>query len=413
MLATATMAETGDRDDERTGVTRDSRTDLVAVPRLHPASGGQQVHRVGWLELFYDLVYVATIIQLGNALSAHVSGVGALAFVGVFVPVWWSWLGMSYYSNRFAIDDLVHRVMVLAQMAGVSAMAVAVPRVLEGEHAPFALAYAWARAVLALMYLRTALQEPTARRMAGRFAAGFIAASVLWAASAWVAAPTCFVLWGVAIALSFVAPISEASHQMLEEYSPDLGHLAERFGLLTIIVLGESFVKVLGAAAQHGMDAPAGMLAGFGLIVTCSLWWLYFDEIEHGLRPGFAWSRAWIYAHLPLTAAITALGVGLKKAIFVDVPAPLPLRYRLLLSAAVSAALLALALIEAASNAPPGARRRARVVGRFTMAAILMALASAGGLMPAWVFLATIATLMGTHVVMDTRWRAPRVGTGP
>lgn len=406
-------------DQHRNGATgagehaaRDSRTDWLAVPRLHPQA--EHGHRVGWLELFYDLVYVATIIQLGNALSTHVSALGALAFAGLFVPIWWSWLGMSYYANRFAIDDVLHRVLVLAQMAGVSMMAVSVPRVMDGEHAPFALGYAWARAVLALMYLRVALQERTARRMASRFAIGFVAASGLWAASAWVAPPLAFVLWGTAIGLSFVAPVSEASQQMLKEFGPDLSHLSERFGLLTIIVLGESFVKVLGEAAEHGMDWPTGLLAGFGLVVTCSLWWLYFDEIEHGLRRGSGWARAWLYAHMPLTAAVSAIGVGLKKAIFFDVHLPLPLSYRLLLCAAVSVAVLSLSLIEAASKPLPGARRHARsarVVGRFVLAAILMALALGARGLPAWSLLGLVALLMLAHVALDTYLRLPRRGT--
>ena len=78
-------------------------------PRLHRASAGAHERKITWLELFYDLVYVATLIQIGNALSEDITLNGFLRFAIVFIPVWWAWTGITFYMNRFVVDDLWHR----------------------------------------------------------------------------------------------------------------------------------------------------------------------------------------------------------------------------------------------------------------------------------------------------------------
>lgn len=79
--------------------------------RLHvPEQGAER--KVSWLELFYDLIYVAAIIQLGDGLSHHVGPAGFLAFAALFVPIWLTWTAFTFYSNRFVIDDFGHRALV-------------------------------------------------------------------------------------------------------------------------------------------------------------------------------------------------------------------------------------------------------------------------------------------------------------
>lgn len=103
-------------------------------PHLHTPSAHTE-HKVARLELFYDLIYVATIIQLGNALSHHVGLGGVLVFFALFVPLWYTWTGFTFYSNRFMVDDGLHRGRVFIQMFAVDAMAVSVPRVMEHDYA--------------------------------------------------------------------------------------------------------------------------------------------------------------------------------------------------------------------------------------------------------------------------------------
>lgn len=127
---------------------------LYHRPRLHSPRHGEE-RKVGWLELFYDLIYVAAIIQLGNALSEHVGFGGFLAFFGLMTPIWYTWTGFTFFSNRFVVDDFLHRVSVFVQMLFIGTVAVYAPRVFDGETQGFALAYAGARAVVAFWYGRT------------------------------------------------------------------------------------------------------------------------------------------------------------------------------------------------------------------------------------------------------------------
>ena len=101
-------------------------------PELHHPQHGVE-RKVGWLELFYDLIYVAAIIQLGNALSDNVSLPGFLAFFGVMAPIWFAWTSFTFFHNRFVVDDVLHRVMVFTQMLFIGAVAVSVTDVFDGQ----------------------------------------------------------------------------------------------------------------------------------------------------------------------------------------------------------------------------------------------------------------------------------------
>jgi low temperature requirement protein LtrA len=105
-----------------------------------------------WLELFNDLVFVVVIFQLAHNLEEDFSLYGFLGFLALFVPVWWSWIGVVFYATRFETDDLGHRILVLLQMVGAAAMAVFVSDALGNDSAGFALSYAAIRILLVLEY---------------------------------------------------------------------------------------------------------------------------------------------------------------------------------------------------------------------------------------------------------------------
>ena len=95
-------------------------------PYLHTAHDTEEERKVSWLELFYDLVFVATIIQLGNMLSHDVSWLGFLKFVALFIPIWWSWTGITFYMNRFIVDDVWHRLLVFIQIFGIATLGLSI-----------------------------------------------------------------------------------------------------------------------------------------------------------------------------------------------------------------------------------------------------------------------------------------------
>lgn len=115
------------------------------IPQLHVPSEHAE-KKATWLELFYDLIFVAAFIQMGNSLSEKVSFASFVGFCAMFIPLWVAWSGYTFYINRFTVDDFAHRLLVFAQMLAVGAMAVTGPEVLSrNEHRGFALAYAFAQ----------------------------------------------------------------------------------------------------------------------------------------------------------------------------------------------------------------------------------------------------------------------------
>jgi low temperature requirement protein LtrA len=97
-------------------------------------------------------------------------------------------------------------------------------------------------------------------------------------------------------------------------------HIGERYGLFTIIVLGECILAVSGAAqlalTAGGVSISLLTVAVGGLLLVLALWWSYFKhpaEIDRDLSIGQA--VTWGYGHYVVFAAIAALGAGLQVAV--------------------------------------------------------------------------------------------------
>lgn len=372
------------------------------APTIHSPGHGQE-KKVGWLELFYDLIYVATFIQLGNALSHHLSVSGALAFAGLMLPLWLTWTAFTFYSNRFEVDDLTHRALTFLQMFGIGGMAVSVPLVLEGETAQFSLLYGAVRVIIVLLYARTWWQQPKGREMTGRYAIGYACGAGLWLLSGFLDAPWVYLCWALATVIDLGLPLSRPMRVLVGRYPPDVLHLSERYGLLTLIVLGESFVKVLTSLSAHGATIDHALTGFMGLVVVCSLWWIYFDDVAGSrIKRNPLAAFAWIYAHLPLTIAVVATGVSIKKAVFFELTAVAPIGYRWLLCSSLALVLFAVFCIDTVTE-----RRqsefgdRFRTTTRLLSAMLVMLLAPTGAFMPAWAFLGLVAACCLTQVILD------------
>ncbi len=356
-----------------------------------------------WLELFYDLIFVAAFIHLGNGFSDHVGWEGALRFVMVFVPMWVVWTGYTFFINRFTIDDFIHRIIVFVQMFSIGAMAVGAPEVLEKRHTVFVTSFAVAQGVIAFLYIRSWLQVKDGRAYSGYWGAVFAAGAMVWVASLLLPEPAATILRGVALLGVISAPLSRQSRAIADRFPGDQEHLSERYGLLTIIVLGESFVKVLSSLYGKGASLPVLGQAGVLLVLTCCLWWIYFDDVAGSRIRGRRFTPIiWLYAHLPLQMALTATGVAIKKAVAFDMMVPAPEAYRWLFSGSLGLALLSVAVIDSVTE-----RRQAelsdtyRVAMRFFSAALLLLLAPGGGGMPAYMFVILVTSVLIAQVVFD------------
>src|ERR1700674_2294261 len=148
-------------------------TKLFKPPQYRSGQDKEIERHATWLELFYDLVFVAAVSQLARGLGNDYSWVGMLRFSALFVPVWWAWIGHTFYLTRFDTDDLGHRLLTMVQMAAASSLAVQVPEALGTTSAGFALSYAAVRFILVAEYLRAGRHIQVVRPFTNHAAAGF------------------------------------------------------------------------------------------------------------------------------------------------------------------------------------------------------------------------------------------------
>lgn len=314
-------------------------------PRLRV--GEEAPRHATWLELFYDLVFVVAVSQLAHNLSGDTSIVGFAGFVALFVPVWWAWIGATFYANRFDSDDVSRRLLMGVQMLAIAALAVNVHHGLSDTSVGFALSYVVARVVLIGEYLRAGRSIPSARALTTHYATGFAIAAALWLISVFVPIPIRFGLWAIALLIDFITPITGIKHQ--RNLLPDLEHLPERFGLFTIIVLGEAIIAVVNGVSEMEWDGTSEIAAALGFVCAFCLWWIYFENVgSAALRAASETGRirvfqVWLYGHLPLVIGLAAAGVGVEHLVLTKGRLSTPDRW--LLCGSVALCFLALALL--------------------------------------------------------------------
>lgn len=328
---------------------------LVAPLRLRSRAGGSHDRKVTWLELFFDLIFVAAVAQVAAPLHEHYSIAGLVRFTPLFALIWWAWTGHTVFCTRFDPDDALQRVLTLVQMFAVAVMAANAKDALDStESAGFAAAYAAVRLVLVAQYFR-ARQVPDARALATRYLAGHGIAALLWLASALVPAPGRFWIWGLAFALDLGTPWLAVPHTVAAP--PDAAHLPERFGLFTLILLGESVVAVMrGMESQEGWPPGAAIAAFLGMGIAFVIWWWYFDgaagaseQPVRTRREAFRF-HIWTYAHFPLALGIVVAGVGVQLIVTAAARAELAAHETMLLATATSLVMAAVTVIGAVSG---------------------------------------------------------------
>jgi low temperature requirement protein LtrA len=282
-------------------------------PRLRTLDDEDERHAT-WLELFFDLVFVVAVAQLADGLAADPSVHGFLVFAGLFVPVWWAWVGYTFYADRFDTDDPLHRILMIAGMFGVAVLATVIPDAFHGETAAFALAYAGVRAIVVLLNARAWRHLPEARPLLNVYIPAFTASVLLFVLSAAVEPPARYWLWGVALVVDLGTPL--ASQDRIRQVPIHGSHIPERVGLFTIIVFGESILAVVVGTTSVSWGLESGAAAALGFAVAGALWWLYFDYVDSSIvKRTITAGQIYLYAHLPLLIGLAALGAGVKLAI--------------------------------------------------------------------------------------------------
>ncbi|MEV6716186.1 low temperature requirement protein A [Lentzea sp. NPDC051208] len=279
-----------------------------------------EAHRVATpLELLFDLSFVVAVAQaaasLHHAVSENHAGAGVLAFCMAFFALWLPWLNFTWFSSAFDNDDTLYRIITMVQIAGVLVIAAGIPAVFEHQDYRIVVGgYVVIRLAMVTHWLRAARDNPSHKACAHRYAAGIAVMQVLWVL--WLFAPPSLALglWALGMLAELLVP-AWAEKASATTWHPH--HIAERHGLFTLIVLGESILAAT-LAFQKGFDTGVNLisLAAASLVIVFSVWWIYFEAPLHlhNLKKAFLWG----YAHLFILGAIAALGAGLAASVDYD-----------------------------------------------------------------------------------------------
>jgi low temperature requirement protein LtrA len=331
---------------------------------------------VTFLELFYDLVYVVLIAEVAHGLAAHPDAEGLLGYVFMFVIVWIAWINGTLYHDLHGNNDVRTRIFTFLQMFTVAAMAVFAHGALGETSIGFALSYAGFQLILTYLWWRTGVHDPEHRPLSRPYVGAFLLATLLLIGSVFVEPPARYYLWGASVLATLAAPlVSQAAvrkhpeaAEELERSSTPTDSLVERFGLFTIIVLGEVIVgTVRGVAVHHHLTVEILATGALGMALAFALWWLYFDFVSHRMpSPGQSSLIRWAYLHLPMTMGIAAVGTAVLNVVE-HAGEPLPAEARWLLVGATSVAVAMIALLTKVIVVPEG-YEDAYVAGRWAMA---------------------------------------------
>ncbi|WP_245990400.1 low temperature requirement protein A [Corynebacterium pseudopelargi] len=282
----------------------------------------EESHRTATpLELFFDLVFVIAISIGGghfhHALTQGHVWHGVIGFIMVFQCIWWAWMNFTWFSTSFDNDDWLFRTLTFVQMLGVLVLAVGSEAFFTGENllVPI-IGFVIMRVALISQWLRASRCGGIAAKAAKMYAAGLAFAQVLWVAWAFVPDHTRVPVFFLLTALELCIPVF-AERAGRTNWHPH--HITERYGLFTIILLGESLLgsahAIADALHEHDHILPLLSLAVAGLVIAAGMWWLYFWPPHHKEIDGLARALRYGYGHAFIFAAAGAVSVGIETQV--------------------------------------------------------------------------------------------------
>lgn len=280
--------------------------------------------RVGFVELFFDLVFVFAVTQLSHFLLAHFTLLGAVQTALLLMAVWWVWIFTSWVTNWLDPDRTPVRLMLFALMLAGLLLSTSIPQAFGSRGLVFALAYVSmqvGRSAFMLWALRGA--DESNHKNFQRIIAWLSLSALFWIAGGIAEGHARLALWAIALAIEYAAPaagfyIPGLGRSQTTDWNVEGSHIAERCGLFIIIALGES-ILVTGATFAElewtPISAAAFVVAFAGSI---AMWWIYFNiGAERGSRhiaqssdPGRVARLAYTYIHLLLVGGIIVAAVG-------------------------------------------------------------------------------------------------------
>lgn len=273
------------------------------------------------LELLFDLVFVVAVSRASGSLhhfwaEGHFTQ-GLIGYAMGFFAIWWAWMNFTWFASAFDTDDWLYRLTTLVQMAGALTIAAGVERAMT--QADFGIViggYVLMRVAAGSQWLRAAVSDPAMRATCLRYAAGIAAVQAAWV---WwgVCAPEHVRFGFIAIALADMSVPLFAERVAPTTWHPV--HIAERYGLFTLIVLGESILasanSIIGGAEEAEHSGTMISIAVSALTIVAAVWWIYFDEEQECEDASLRASLLWGYSHYFIFASVAAISAGFEVAV--------------------------------------------------------------------------------------------------
>ena len=281
-------------------------------------------HRVTYVELFFDLVFVFAITQISHSMLAHFTPLGILQTAILMFAVWWVWVFTAWITNWLDPDRTPVRVMLFGLMLAGLLMSTSIPKAFESRGIAFALAYVAMQVGRSAFFLFTLPKSENGHRLNfSRILVWMCVSGVFWISGGLVEGQARLAFWVIALSIEYAGPATRfwtpgLGASQTTDWIVEGGHMAERAAGFVIIALGESIV-VTGATFSDAAWTATGLAAfTVAVIGSIAMWWVYFhigaeagsENISKAKDAGRLARLAYTYLHLPIVAGIVVSAVG-------------------------------------------------------------------------------------------------------
>ncbi|MBN8982163.1 MAG: low temperature requirement protein A [Rhizobiales bacterium] len=281
-------------------------------------------HRVTFVELFFDLVFVFAITQISHTMLAHFTPLGILQTAILMLAVWWVWVFTSWITNWLDPDKTPVRVMLFGLMLAGLLLSTSIPKAFESRGLAFALAYVVMQVGRSAFFLVTLPKSETGHRSNFvRIVAWFTTSGAIWIAGGLAEGQARLALWIVALGIEYLGPLVRfwtpgLGATVYRDWQVEGGHMAERAALFIIIALGESIVITGATFSEASWTAPAIAAFVIAMLGSIAMWCIYFhigaeagsEHISEMEETGPLARLAYTYLHLIIVAGIVVSAVG-------------------------------------------------------------------------------------------------------
>lgn len=278
-----------------------------------------------WLELFFDLVFVAAIGFITHSLAhthgGHLTTKQVISFPLQFIPIWWVWASHTWYSNLYDTDSKGHRFATLAIML----LLVFIPPLLKGEsdkhYALYVSAYCGIKLILSGLYYKSSSKHPESKHLAKTMSKSFLIGSIVCATSMLMPSPIKYYVFFAGLAFEILFPIFKLKNKSRQPIH--LEHLVERTGLLVIILLGETVISMVSSLQDVSWTGERMLATYSGFFMMGAIWWIYFANFHNLERAKRAITgSSLLYSNLIVCMGFILIANLVRHAIKMDLDNP-------------------------------------------------------------------------------------------